>query len=94
MNVSATPLDGLLVLEPKVFGDDRGFFFERYSRSVKGVLHGLHYQIQQTQRKLVRADYWAPEHERAILWNDPAIGIGWPALDAAAALLANAEVFA
>ncbi len=94
MNVSATPLDGLLVLEPKVFGDDRGFFFERYSRSAKGLLRGLHYQIQQAQGKLVRTDYWAPEHERAILWNDPAIGIGWPALDAAAALLANAEVFA
>jgi len=182
MNVITTPLQGLLVLEPKVFGDDRGFFFESFnakrfaeltgvtaefvqdnhSRSAKGVLRGLHYQIQQAQGKLVRAtagsvfdvavdirkssptfgqwfgielsaenkrqmwippgfahgfvvtsdsaeflykttDYWAPEHERAILWNDPAIGIQWPALDAApllsgkdaaAALLANAEVFA
>ena len=182
MNVITTPLDGLLVLEPKVFGDDRGFFFESFnakrfaeltgvtaqfvqdnhSRSAKGVLRGLHYQIQQAQGKLVRAtagsvfdvavdirkssptfgqwfgielsaenqrqmwippgfahgfvvtsdsaeflykttDYWAPEHERSILWNDPAIGIQWPALDAApllsgkdaaAALLANAEVFA
>src|SRR5450830_92342 len=182
MNVITTPLDGLLVLEPKVFGDDRGFFFESFnakrfaeltgvtaqfvqdnhSRSAKGVLRGLHYQIQQAQGKLVRAtagsvfdvavdirkssptfgqwfgielsaenqrqmwippgfahgfvvttdsaeflykttDYWAPEHERSILWNDPAIGILWPALDAApllsgkdaaAALLANAEVFA
>ncbi|MYN42819.1 dTDP-4-dehydrorhamnose 3,5-epimerase [Duganella sp. FT109W] len=182
MNVIKTPLEGLLVLEPKVFGDDRGFFFESFnarrfgeltgftgefvqdnhSRSSKGVLRGLHYQIQQAQGKLVRAtagsvfdvavdirkssptfgqwfgielsaenkrqvwippgfahgfvvtsdsaeflykttDYWAPEHERAILWNDPAIGIDWPALEAApllsgkdqaAALLANAEVFA
>lgn len=182
MNVIKTPLEGLLVLEPKVFGDDRGFFFESFnakrfgeltgftgefvqdnhSRSSKGVLRGLHYQIQQAQGKLVRAtagsvfdvavdirkssptfgqwfgielsaenkrqvwippgfahgfvvtsdsaeflykttDYWAPEHERAILWNDPAIGIEWPALEAApllsgkdqaAALLANAEVFA
>jgi dTDP-4-dehydrorhamnose 3,5-epimerase len=182
MNVIQTPLAGLLVLEPRVFGDDRGFFFESFnarrfaeltgssaefvqdnhSRSSKGVLRGLHYQIQQAQGKLVRAtegsvfdvavdirkssptfgqwfgielsaenkrqmwippgfahgfvvtsdsaeflykttDYWAPEHERAILWNDPAIGIEWPALDAApllsgkdqaAALLANAEVFA
>ena len=182
MNVIKTPLDGLLVLEPRVFGDDRGFFYESYnarrfaeltgvtaefvqdnhSRSAKGVLRGLHYQIQQAQGKLVRAtfgsvldvavdirkssptfgqwygielsaenkrqmwippgfahgflvtsehaeflykttDYWAPEHERAILWNDPAIGIDWPALDAApllsgkdqaAALLADAEVFA
>ncbi|QJD92102.1 dTDP-4-dehydrorhamnose 3,5-epimerase [Duganella dendranthematis] len=182
MNVIKTPLEGLLVLEPKVFGDDRGFFFESFnakrfgeltgftgefvqdnhSRSSKGVLRGLHYQIQQAQGKLVRAtagsvfdvavdirkssptfgqwfgielsaenkrqvwippgfahgfvvtsdsaeflykttDYWAPEHERAILWNDPAIGIDWPALEAApllsgkdqaASLLANAEVFA
>jgi dTDP-4-dehydrorhamnose 3,5-epimerase len=182
MNVIKTPLEGLLVLEPRVFGDDRGFFFESYnakrfaeltgitaefvqdnhSRSSKGVLRGLHYQIQQAQGKLVRAsagsvfdvavdirkssptfgqwygcelsaenkrqmwipagfahgfvtlsdgaeflykttDYWAPEHERAILWNDPAIGIEWPALGAApllsgkdqvALLLADAEVFA
>jgi len=182
MNVIATPLEGLLVLEPRVFGDDRGFFYESFnarrfaeltgvtlpfvqdnhSRSAKGVLRGLHYQIQQAQGKLVRAtagsvydvavdlrkssptfgqwygielsaenkkqmwippgfahgfvvtsdaaeflykttDYWAPEHERSILWNDPAIGIEWPALDAApllsgkdqaAALLADAEVFA
>ncbi len=182
MNVITTPLQGLLVLEPKVFGDDRGFFFESFnarrfaeltgvtaefvqdnhSLSAKGVLRGLHYQIQQAQGKLVRAtagsvfdvavdirkssptfgqwfgielsaenkrqmwiphgfahgfvvtsdsaeflykttDYWAPEHERAILWNDPAIGVQWPALaaaprlsgkDATAALLANAEVFA
>ncbi|MHA4867870.1 dTDP-4-dehydrorhamnose 3,5-epimerase [Duganella sp. PWIR1] len=182
MNVITTPLEGLLVLEPRVFGDDRGFFFESFnarrfaeltgvsaefvqdnhSRSSKGVLRGLHYQIQQAQGKLVRAtagsvfdvavdirkssptfgqwygcelsaenkrqmwipagfahgfvvtsdsaeflykttDYWAPEHERAILWNDPAVGIAWPALDAApllsgkdqaASLLADAEVFA
>lgn len=182
MNVITTPLEGLLVLEPRVFGDDRGFFFESYnarrfaeltgvnaelvqdnhSRSSKGVLRGLHYQILQAQGKLVRAtagavfdvavdirkssptfgqwygielsaenkrqmwippgfahgfvvtsdsaeflykttDYWAPEHERAILWNDPAIGIDWPQLDAtpllsgkdqAALLLADAEVFA
>ncbi|OEZ55138.1 dTDP-4-dehydrorhamnose 3,5-epimerase [Duganella sp. HH105] len=182
MNVIATPLEGLLVLEPRVFGDDRGFFYESFnarrfaeltgvslpfvqdnhSRSAKGVLRGLHYQIQQAQGKLVRAtagsvydvavdlrkssptfgqwygielsaenkkqmwippgfahgfvvtsdaaeflykttDYWAPEHERSILWNDPAIGIEWPVLDAApllsgkdqaAALLADAEVFA
>ncbi|MYN16553.1 dTDP-4-dehydrorhamnose 3,5-epimerase [Rugamonas sp. FT107W] len=182
MNVIATPLEGLLVLEPRVFGDDRGFFYESFnarrfaeltgvtlpfvqdnhSRSAKGVLRGLHYQIQQAQGKLVRAtagsvfdvavdmrkssatfgqwygielsaenkkqmwippgfahgfvvtsdaaeflykttDYWAPEHERSVLWNDPAIGIEWPALEAApllsakdqaAVLLADAEVFA
>jgi dTDP-4-dehydrorhamnose 3,5-epimerase len=184
MNVIATPLQGLLVLEPRVFGDERGFFFESYnerrfaeltgvtepfvqdnhSRSVCGVLRGLHYQIQQAQGKLVRVtagavfdvavdlrrssptfgqwygaelsaenkrqmwipagfahgflvtsdaaeflykttDYWAPEHERAILWNDPAIGIAWPlgadgaapqlsGKDQTAALLADADVFA
>ena len=182
MNVISTPLQGLLVLEPRVFGDDRGFFYESFnarrfaeltgvteqfvqdnhSRSARGVLRGLHYQIQQAQGKLVRAtsgsvfdvavdlrkssptfgqwygaelsaenkrqmwipagfahgfvvtsehaeflykttDYWAPEYERAILWNDPAIGITWPAdmpapllsgKDQAASLLADAEVFA
>jgi dTDP-4-dehydrorhamnose 3,5-epimerase len=181
MKVITTPLEGLLVLEPRVFGDERGFFFESYnarqfaeatgvapdfvqdnhSRSRRGVLRGLHYQIQQPQGKLVRAthgsvydvavdirkgsptfgqwygvelsaenmrqmwipagfahgfvvtsehaeflykttDYWAPEHERAILWNDPAIGIAWPldvtptlsAKDQAAVPLSAAEVFA
>lgn len=181
MNVLSTPLQGLLVLEPRVFGDDRGFFFESYnarrfaeltgvtapfvqdnhSRSARNVLRGLHYQIQQAQGKLVRVtagavfdvvvdvrkssptfgqwygtelsaenkrqlwipagfahgfvvtseaaeflykttDYWAPEHERAILWNDPAIGIDWPldgaplmsGKDQAGKLLADADVFA
>jgi len=183
MNVITTPLEGVLMLEPRVFGDDRGYFFESFnarkfaeltgvtlpfvqdnhSRSAKGVLRGLHYQIQQAQGKLVRVtegsvfdvavdlrkssptfgqwfgtelsaenkrqmwipagfahgfvvtsdvasflykttDYWAPEHERAVLWNDPAIGIDWPldpscapqlsGKDLAAALLADAEVFA
>lgn len=180
MNVITTPLQGLLVLEPRVFGDDRGFFFESYnarrfaeltgvtapfvqdnhSRSARNVLRGLHYQIQQAQGKLVRVtagavydvavdlrkssptfgqwygtelsaenkrqmwipagfahgfvvtseaaeflykttDYWAPEHERAILWNDPAIGIQWPldgapllsGKDQAGKLLADAEVY-
>jgi dTDP-4-dehydrorhamnose 3,5-epimerase len=181
MKVIATPLQGLLVLEPRVFGDDRGFFFESFnarrfaeltgvtapfvqdnhSRSLRNVLRGLHYQIQQAQGKLVRVtagavfdvavdvrqssptfgqwygaelsaenkrqmwippgfahgfvvtseaaeflykttDYWAPEHERAILWNDPAIGITWPldgapllsGKDQAGKLLADADLFA
>ena len=180
MKVITTPLEGLLVIEPRVFGDERGFFYESYnarqfaeatgvvasfvqdnhSRSRRGVLRGLHYQIQQPQGKLVRVtagavfdvavdirkasptfgqwygvelsaenmrqmwipagfahgfvvtsdnaeflykttDYWAPEHERAILWNDPAIGIAWPLdvtpmlshKDQAAGPLAAAEVF-
>ncbi|GAB2850488.1 dTDP-4-dehydrorhamnose 3,5-epimerase [Pseudoduganella ginsengisoli] len=74
MNVIKTPLEGLLVIEPTVFGDQRGFFYESFnaqrfaeqtgvnvqfvqdnhSRSAKGVLRGLHYQIQQAQGKLVR----------------------------------------
>lgn len=157
MNVLTTPLLDLLILEPKVFRDDRGFFFEgfnrrhfaeltgleldfvqdNYSRSAKNVLRGLHYQIQQPQGKLVRVlqgavldvvvdirkssptfgqhvaielssdnkralwipegfahgfvvlsetadfsykttDYWAPEYERSILWNDPTLAIAWP----------------
>ena len=181
MNVTATELPGVLIIEPKVFGDERGFFYESFnqkvfeevvgrpvtfvqdnhSRSVKGVLRGLHYQIRQTQGKLVRVaqgevfdvavdlrkssptfgkwvgahlsaanhhqlwvpegfahgfvvlsesaeflykttDYWAPEHERSLAWNDPEVGIQWPftetptlsAKDAIAVLLQDAEVFA
>jgi dTDP-4-dehydrorhamnose 3,5-epimerase len=180
MKVIPTAIDGLLVIEPTVFGDDRGFFYESYnqrrfqeltgvradfvqdnhSRSARNVLRGLHYQIQQAQGKLVRVtlgsvydvavdlrkssptfgqsygielsaenkrqfwippgfahgflvtsehaeflykttDYYAPEHERAILWNDPALGIEWPldgepllsGKDQKALLLAAAEVF-
>ena len=157
MNVIPTAIPDVLIIEPKVFGDERGFFFEslnqtrfdeaigkhvqfvqdNHSRSVKGVLRGLHYQIQNPQGKLVRVvqgavfdvavdirkssptfgqhigvelsaenkrmlwipegfahgfvvisdtaeflykttDYWAPEFERSLAWNDPAIGIRWP----------------
>ncbi|MES2076307.1 MAG: dTDP-4-dehydrorhamnose 3,5-epimerase [Pseudomonadota bacterium] len=181
MKIIPTPLAGLVLLEPRVFGDERGFFYESFnargfaeltgvqaafvqdnhSRSARNVLRGLHYQIQQSQGKLVRVssgavfdvavdlrkssatfgqwygvelsadnkrqlwippgfahgfmvtsehaeflykttDYWAPEHERAVLWNDPAIGIEWPldgapllsGKDQAAVPLAAAEVFA
>ena len=157
MNCLTTPLPGILILEPKVFGDDRGFFFESFnqrvwqeltgitlpfvqhnhSRSGRNVLRGLHYQIRQPQGKLVRVisgevfdvavdirrssptfgqwfgatlsaenkrqmwvpqgfahgfcvtseqaeflylttDYWAPEFERCIAWNDPDIAVIWP----------------
>jgi dTDP-4-dehydrorhamnose 3,5-epimerase len=153
-----TAIPDVLMLQPKVFGDSRGFFFESFneqdfaqatglnvtfvqdnhSRSAKGVLRGLHYQLQQPQGKLVRVvrgavfdlavdirrssptfgqwvgcelsednhrqfwvppgfahgfvvlsdsadflykttDYYAPAHERCIAWNDPDIGIEWPA---------------
>lgn len=180
MNVIETGLSGVLILEPKVFGDERGFFMESYnrqrfaelglptdfvqdnhSRSARGVLRGLHYQIQRPQGKLVRVvrgavydvavdlrrssptfgrwegvelseenrrmlwippgfahgflvlsdyadflykttDFYAPEHERCIAWNDPAIGIAWPlegepvlsAKDRAGEALARAEVYA
>lgn len=156
MEKIATAIADVFMIAPKVFGDDRGFFFESYhhrsmaalgighdfvqdnhSRSAKGVLRGLHYQIRQPQGKLVRvvagevfdvavdlrrasptfgcwvgmtlsaankrmawippgfahgfyvvseaaevlykaSDYYAPEHERSLLWNDPALGIDWP----------------
>lgn len=180
MNVIETGLSGVLILEPKVFGDERGFFMESYnrqrfaelglptdfvqdnhSRSARGVLRGLHYQIQRPQGKLVRVvrgavydvavdlrrsspafgcwvgvelseenrrmlwippgfahgflvlseyadflykttDFYAPEHERCIAWNDPAIGIAWPlegepvlsAKDRAGEALARAEIYA
>jgi dTDP-4-dehydrorhamnose 3,5-epimerase len=178
--VTPTAIPDVLILEPKVFGDARGFFFESFnardfaqatgvdaqfvqdnhSKSAKGVLRGLHYQIQHAQGKLVRVvqgsvfdvavdlrkssptfgrwagvelsadncrqmwvppgfahgfvvlsesaeflykttDYWYPEHERSLAWNDPAIGVEWPidfapqlaAKDQAGKLLAEAELF-
>lgn len=178
--VTATDLPGVLILEPQVFGDARGFFYESFnardfatvtgldvafvqdnhSRSGRGVLRGLHYQIEHAQGKLVRVtdgevwdvavdlrrssahfgrwvgvtlsaanhrqlwvppgfghgfvvvsesadflykttDYWHPEHERAVLWSDPALGIPWPlagaprlaAKDAAGRPLAEAETY-
>lgn len=158
MKVIETSLPGILILEPRVFGDQRGFFFEshnkkalakagiadefvqdNHSRSVRNVLRGLHYQIKQPQGKLIRViqgevfdvavdirrsspnfgkwvgfnlsaenkrvawippgfahgflvlseaaeflykttDYYAPEHERCIIWNDPDLAINWPLL--------------
>lgn len=181
IQVTATALPEVKIIEPKVFGDARGFFYESFngrefaehvkadvefiqdnhSRSAKGVLRGLHYQIAHAQGKLVRVvegevfdvavdirkgspsfgkwvgvtlseenhrqlwvppgfahgfvvlsesaqflykttDYWYPEHERSIIWNDPDIGIEWPidfepllaAKDAAGKRLAEAEHFA
>ncbi|NWC55585.1 MULTISPECIES: dTDP-4-dehydrorhamnose 3,5-epimerase [Pseudomonas] len=178
----ATPLviPDVFLFEPKVFGDERGFFYESFnqkvfeaavgksvnfvqdnhSKSAKGVLRGLHYQIKQPQGKLVRVthgevfdvavdlrkssatfgkwvgahlsasnrsqlwipegfahgfvvlsesaeflykttDYWAPEHERSLAWNDSDVAIDWPffdsptlsAKDANAPRFVNAEVF-
>ncbi len=179
-DVMATSLPDVLLLQPKVFSDPRGLFFESFnardfqaatglertfvqdnqSCSVQYVLRGLHYQIQHPQGKLVRViqgeafdvvvdirrnsgnfgkwtgvtlsaenkrqlwvpegfahgflvvsetaevnykvtDYWYPEHERALLWNDPALGIQWPlcgapvlaAKDAKGKRLEEAELF-
>lgn len=181
MRVVQTAIPEVLIIEPKVFGDDRGFFFESFnkqqfqqatgldcefvqdnhSRSSQHVLRGLHYQIKQPQGKLVRVvegevfdvavdvrkssatfgqwvgehlsaenkkmfwvppgfahgflvlseaaqflykttDYYAPEHERSIVWNDPQLNISWPVTaepllsdkDKAGALFGDAEVFA
>ncbi len=179
MKVHATQIDGVLIVEPDVFGDDRGFFLESFneramreigidahfvqdnhSRSQRNVLRGLHYQISQPQGKLVRVvsgtvfdvavdirrnsptfgrwagvelseenkrlfwlppgmahgfvvlsdsadflykatDYYAPQFERTILWNDPDLGIEWPlagepvlsSKDAAGLPFRDAEVF-
>ena len=157
MNIITTAIPDVLIIEPRVFSDERGFFFESFnqqawhqatglksvfvqdnhSRSTQNVLRGLHYQIQQPQGKLVRVvagevfdvavdirsssptfgkwvgvtlsaenkrqlwvpegfahgflvvspvaeflykttDYWYPQHERCIIWNDPDIDIKWP----------------
>lgn len=181
MKVIPTDLPEVLIIEPKVFGDQRGFFFESFnarafrectgvttefvqdnhSSSARGVLRGLHYQIKQPQGKLVRVvsgtvldvavdlrrssprfgrwvgvelsadnkrelwvppgfghgfvvlseradflykttDYWYPEHERGVRWNDPRLAIDWrldgmtpvlAAKDAGAPLLSDAEVY-
>jgi len=179
MIVTPTSLPGVCLVEPRVFSDDRGFFFEswnarvlaeagidamfvqdNHSRSRRGVVRGLHYQIEHAQGKLVRAavgeafdvvvdlrrgsptfgrslgitlsaenrrmlwvpagfahgflavsesvdflykttDYWYPQHERTLLWNDPALGVVWPLSgepvlapkDAAGTPLAQAEVY-
>lgn len=181
MKVTPTAIPEVLIIEPQVFGDDRGFFFESFnarrfeqltgvaanfvqdnhSKSARNVLRGLHYQIRQPQGKLVRVaagsiydvvvdmrrsspffgrwvgvelsaenrrqlwvppgfahgfvvtsdtaeclykttDYWAPEYERSLLWNDPALAIDWPlsgepmlsGKDSQGVLLADAEAFA
>ncbi len=175
MKVTHCAIADVLLIEPQVFGDDRGFFFESFnqrvfretsgltvdfvqdnhSRSARNVLRGLHYQIKQPQGKLVRVvagevfdvavdirrssptfgrwvgevlsadnkkqlwlppgmahgfvvlsesaeflykttDYWAPEHERCIAWNDPTLAIKWPALNGAPLLSgkdANGQLF-
>ena len=180
MQVKPTAISDVLVIEPKLFSDERGFFYESFnvatfarvtgfaarfvqdnhSSSKKNVLRGLHYQIKQPQGKLIQVtygsvfdvavdlrkrsptfgrwvgqildeklrnaiwipagfahgflalseraevvykvtDYWAPEHERKIVWNDPDLGIAWPldgepllaAADRAAPRFRDAELF-
>jgi dTDP-4-dehydrorhamnose 3,5-epimerase len=180
MSIQRTEIPDVIIIEPKVFGDDRGFFYESFnaqrfseetgvdavfvqdnhSKSAQNVLRGLHYQIQHPQGKLVRVtagevfdiavdirrssptfgrwlgvvlsaenkrqlwippgfahgflvtspsaeflykttDYYAPEHERCLLWNDPEIGIDWPlsaepllsGKDKLGQLFSEAEVF-
>ncbi|WP_105253990.1 dTDP-4-dehydrorhamnose 3,5-epimerase [Pseudoalteromonas sp. T1lg75] len=181
MKVVDTLIPDVKILEPSVFGDERGFFMETFradwfkenvanvefvqdnhSKSAQGILRGLHYQLKQTQGKLVRVvagevydvavdmrkssptfgqavgvllsehnkrqlwvpegfahgfyvtsdsaefvykctDYYAPEHERSLLWNDPKLAIEWPlvqgqepllsAKDADAKLFVNADYF-
>lgn len=181
MNIIDTPLDGVRLLEPRVFGDERGFFLESFnartfaeaglpadfvqdnhSRSARGVLRGLHYQVVRPQGKLVRVtagavydvavdlrrsspgfgrhygvelsaanhrclwvppgfahgfytltetadfqykctDYYAPEHERSVRWDDPDLDIPWPlvngeaptvaAKDAAGAAFADCDAY-
>ncbi|MEM7794679.1 MAG: dTDP-4-dehydrorhamnose 3,5-epimerase [Cyanobacteria bacterium P01_C01_bin.118] len=168
MNVIPTTIPEVLIIEPQIFGDDRGFFCESFnqkkfldetgltyqfvqdnhSRSRQNILRGLHYQIEQAQGKLLRVvigaiydvavdirrnsatfgqwvgvslsadnhrqlwvppgfahgfyvtspsadvlykttDYYAPQHERSILWNDPDLSVDWPLMDVAPVLSAK-----
>lgn len=171
MDFVKTEIPDVILLQPKVFGDDRGFFLETYredqslkfgigprfvqdnhSGSGQGILRGLHYQIQHPQGKLVRAvageifdvavdirkdsptfgkwvgvilsaqnrlqlwipprfahgfyvmsewaevfykatDYYAPEFERSLLWNDPSLNINWPVKDGQAPILSEKDQF-
>ena len=180
MKITETTIPDVKIIEPKIFGDERGFFYESYnhnkfldaiesnvhfvqdnhSRSQQGVLRGLHYQIKKSQGKLVRVvkglvfdvavdmrqqsdtfgqwvgcelsehnfkqmwvpegfahgfivlsevaeflykttDYYAPEHERSVIWNDKDINIKWPVdyspilseKDSEAVLFKDAEYF-
>jgi len=180
MNIIKTMISDVLLIEPTIFGDERGFFFESFnqkkfqestgldydfvqdnhSRSVKNVLRGLHYQVKHAQGKLVRvvegevfdvavdirkssptfgqwvgeylsaenkkmlwippgfahgfvvlsdnaqflyktSDYYSPEHERCLIWNDPEVNIKWPitnnpvlsSKDQAGVSLKSAEAF-
>ncbi|MBO9197545.1 dTDP-4-dehydrorhamnose 3,5-epimerase [Rhizobium sp. 16-449-1b] len=180
MKVSSLAIPEVLLIEPTVYGDERGFFFESFnqarfneaagaevsfvqdnhSKSAKGVLRGLHYQISQAQGKLVRVvegevfdvsvdlrrssptfgqwvgeilsadnrrqlyippgfahgfvvlsetaqflykttDFYSPQHERAIIWNDPTVNIAWPietpptlsSKDAQAPFMKDADLF-
>ncbi len=169
MNIVRTVIPDVVIIEPQVFGDERGFFMETFhvekfasagikvscvqdnhSLSAKGVLRGLHYQIKQPQGKLIRVvagevfdvavdirrssstfgkwvgeylsaenkklmwippgfahgflvlsdqaefvykctDFYAPEYERSISWNDPEIGIEWPLKDGQKPLLSEKD---
>ena len=171
MKIIDTVIADVKIIEPRVFGDERGFFFESFnerafreatgvtatfvqdnhSKSAKGVLRGLHYQIRQPQGKLVRVvagevfdvavdirkssatfgkhvalrlsaenkrmlwvpvgfahgfvvisdsaeflykttDYYAPQHDRSLLWNDPTLGIEWPLDEAGPPALKAADM--
>ncbi|WP_444912178.1 dTDP-4-dehydrorhamnose 3,5-epimerase [Microbulbifer sp. PAAF003] len=169
MNIIETDIPDVKIIEPKIFGDERGFFFESFrddvfldkcenrafvqdnhSKSSRGILRGLHYQTEQTQGKLVRVvqgevfdvavdlrkssstfgswvgvylsaenkrqlwvpegfahgfyvtsdsaefvykctDYYAPDYEQSILWNDPDLNISWPIEDGRPPLLSRKD---
>jgi dTDP-4-dehydrorhamnose 3,5-epimerase len=169
MQLIDTKIPDVKIIEPQVFGDDRGFFMETFraslfdkltggkpfvqdnhSKSSQGILRGLHYQMQQTQGKLVRVvqgevfdvavdmrensatfgqwvgevlsadnkkqlwvpegfahgfyvmsesaefvykctDYYAPEHDRSLKWDDAIVGINWPLVDGKAPLLSDKD---
>jgi len=101
LKFTPTSIPDVLLIEPKVFSDERGFFFEDYNREVfarhglladfvqdnhsrsrRGALRGLHFQVYPKAEVLYKVtDFYSPAHDKGLAWNDPALGIAWPKLD-------------
>ena len=106
MKATPTAIPDVLIIEPKVFGDARGFFYESFNHKQPwvppGFAHGLLVLSDPADFLYQTTDYYAPEHERALAWNDPTVAVEWPDIgvdfslstkDSAAPVFAAAEKF-